>query len=101
MINVKGGSLYQWDTGRVLEISPSTGYRVDEVQVYNGTTEHAKVLSVDVIEGKYYVKIPDVFLQSDNNIEVYVVMKNGDAEITTRHKILKVIHRKKPLAPQF
>lgn len=96
MITVKGGALYQWDTGRVIEILPTTGYKVDEVQVYNGTTEYSKVLGVEVSDNKYYARIPDVFLQSDNGIDVYVVMKNGDAEITVGRINLHVISRKKP-----
>ena len=90
------GQLYQWDTGRVIEVFLVSKQKVDEIQVYNGTTDNAIVLPKWEENGRTYAEIPDVLLQSDNNIDIYVTSHSDIGENTTRHKNVKVTSRRKP-----
>ena len=38
------GQLYQWDVGRIIEVSHLATSTVSEIHVYNGTTDDAPVL---------------------------------------------------------
>lgn len=97
MITTKG-QLYQWDTGRLIEVYPVDNYKVDEIHVFNGTTKFALVLKtwVDEKNGRTYAKIPDVLLQSDNNMDIYAVMSNDLGEHTQKHINVTVLRRAKP-----
>lgn len=97
MITTKG-QLYQWDTGRLIEVYPVDNYKVDEIHVFNGTTKFAPVLEtwIDEKNGRTYAKIPDVLLQSDNNMDIYAVMSNDLGEHTQKHINVAVLRRAKP-----
>lgn len=97
MITTKG-QLYQWDTGRLIEVYPVDNYKVDEIHVFNGTTKFAPVLEtwIDEKNGRTYAKIPDVLLQSDNNMDIYAVMSNDLGEHTQKHINVTVLRRAKP-----
>ena len=73
------GTLYQWDTGRIIEAYSVANYKIDKIYVYNGTTQNAVYLDTWNEGSRTYAKIPDVLLQSNNNIDIYAV---GPKEIT-------------------
>ena len=90
------GQLYQWDCGRIIEVFPISNYKVDEIHIFNGTTDFAIVLETWVKDNKTYAKIPDVLLQSDNNVDIYAVMVNDVGKQTQQHINVSVISRVKP-----
>ena len=93
MIKLVGGDLWQWDSGRKVEIKPKAGSTVDAVHFFNGTTENAKV---GILKDDGSAEIPNVFLQSSNNVVVYSVMVNESGEQTTESVVFSVNRREKP-----
>ena len=96
MINPINGSLWQWDTGRYIEITPRNGGTVTEVHFFNGTTESAPVVEITASEYGYKAKIPNVFLQSPNNIIAYAAAVDDDGRQTVESTVLTVNKRRKP-----
>lgn len=90
------GQLYQWDTGRLIEVYPVSDYLVSEIHIYNGTTEGAVVLKTWVESGKTFAKIPDLILQSDANLDIFVIMVDNYGSHITEHKNVTVKWRAKP-----
>ena len=85
MIEIVGNELYQWDTGRVVEI---TGIEVEYVHFANKGDSKAVVMgAVDI-----HAKIPDFLLQSGKQLCVYAV-KDG---VTVESKTFYVKHRERP-----
>ncbi len=85
MIEIVGNELYQWDTGRVAQI---TGIEVEYVHFANKGDSKAVVMgAVDI-----HAKIPDFLLQSGKQLCVYAV-KDG---ITVESKTFYVKHRERP-----
>lgn len=97
MITTKG-QLYQWDIGRIIEARLLKEQSIDEIHVYNGTTDYAIILDTwtDESKTKTYAKIPDLLLQSDNNMDIYVITTNEFGKHTTKHINVPVITRAKP-----
>lgn len=96
MIKPVGGELWQWDTGRTVEVKAKPGCTVDEVHFFNGTTETALIGIVENVDGIVEANIPNVFLQSANNLVVYSVMVDPDGERTTESATFAVNKREKP-----
>lgn len=96
MIKPIGGALWQWDTGRSVEISARPGCTVDEVHFYNGTTENALVGVLHDDGEKITAQIPNLFLQSANNLVVYSIMVDDDGEQTTESLTVCVNKKPKP-----
>ena len=85
MIEIVGNELYQWDTGRVAQI---TGIEVEYVHFANMGDSHAVIMgAVDI-----HAKIPDFLLQSGKQLCVYAV-KDG---ITVESKTFYVKKRERP-----
>ena len=85
MIEIVGNELYQWDTGRVAQI---TGIEVEYVHFANKGDSKAVIMgAVDI-----HAKIPDFLLQSGKQLCVYAV-KDG---ITVESKTFYVKHRERP-----
>lgn len=96
MIKTIDGALWQWNTGRLVQIFPRPGTTVDKVTCYNGTTENAVQLKVVNDGGDITVQIPDEFLQSANNITVYSTMLDETGERTTESAMFGVNRQPKP-----
>lgn len=92
------GQLYQWDVGRTIEVHLLTGQSVDEIHIYNGTTDYALILDIwsNDNKTKTYARIPDSVLQSDNNVDIYAIIKNEYGKHTAKHINVPVITRTKP-----
>lgn len=95
MINVKNGSLYQWDINRVIEIDDSEN-TVSEVHCCREEDTESLVLPFerkgDIIEAV----IPNVFLQTAERIYVYAVSNVNDEVKTSEFKAFRVNERQKP-----
>ena len=94
---ITNGPLYQWDLDRTIEIALISGLKVDEIHAHNKTTEYALNLELWAENNKIYAKIPNSFLQSDNNIDIYAITSNEFGRHTTTHTTLSVNPRVKPI----
>lgn len=92
-----GGKIYQWDTGRVIEVYHLQNSTVSEVHVFNGTTDNALVLELQEVDGKTVAKIPDELLQFDYNLDIYAVVSDSFGKYTTEHLNTRVFSRPKPI----
>ena len=92
MINIQGGRLYQWDIGREVIIKPRT--EINEVHLAHPNDAEALVLKVNILEkGIYSASIPNILLQSPENIVIYAVNNN----VTVEKCMANVIEREKPV----
>lgn len=90
------GQLYQWDTGRIVEVYHLKSSTVSEIHVFNGTTDSALVLELSEIDGKTVAKIPDELLQHNYNMDIYAVVIDRFGKYTTEHLNTRVLSRPKP-----
>lgn len=96
VVKVIGTPLYQWESGRKVQISPHG--RLHVTAVHFSHVGDARALVVDPIEenGMITANVPNVLLQSDSNIVVYVVDVSDDRIETLRECVLGVRKRAKP-----
>lgn len=85
-IELVGGQLYQWETGRQLMIAADAS-EANAIQFANqGDTTALEIEQNFTMEdGDIYVKIPDKYLQSAKNLLVYLVY-NEASENSDEHK---------------
>lgn len=87
--------LYQWDTDRQIKIT--TDLMVDEVQFDTILSKSLIVKPrVDVKLGGVVADIPNILLQGNMEINVYVIMHTENGKHVTEHRKFEVIKRKKP-----
>lgn len=87
--------LYQWDTDRQIKIT--TDLMVDEVQFDTILSKSLLVKPrVDVELGGVVADIPNILLQGNMEVNVYVVMHTENGKHVTEHRKFEVIKRKKP-----
>lgn len=87
--------LYQWDTDRQIKIT--TDLVVDEVQFDTILSKSLLVKPrVDVELGGVVADIPNILLQGNMELNVYVVMHTENGKHVTEHRKFEVIKRKKP-----
>lgn len=90
MIKLIGEQLYQWDTGRCVEI---TSLDVNEVHFSN--CKKSDALVVEAIDGT--APIPNILLQENQSIRVYAVIKDKSGnEQTVDFCRLKITERERP-----
>ena len=97
MVTLLDGDLYQWDTGRVVQIDPNRDYVIHEVHFATKKTDFAYVAKTYTENGNTYCKIPDILLQQYYDIYCYEVRENKDGEESTSTTIFKVTKRNRPL----
>ena len=97
MVTLVDGDLYQWDTGRIVLIDPSSGYDVHEVHFTNRKMDFAYVARTYSKDGNTYCAIPNILLQQYYDIYCYEVRDNSDGEESISTTIFKVIKRNRPL----
>lgn len=97
MIEIIGGSLYQWDIGRQVKVTPKQGYDVQKLNFTTQDMTDAKVVE-DIIDHDGYItaEIPDEFFQQYKNIICYAIMINSNGEQTVEEKSFSVIKRNRP-----
>lgn len=97
MLNLKDGTLWQWDLGRKIIITVDKGSTIDRVQFYNGIEDHAREGVVEVDDqGRTLAAIPDGLLQYSNNLSVYLVTTTQFGVKTQEQITLVVNPRAKP-----
>ena len=87
-LNDGRSELWQWDTGRTLAVD------VDCSQVHFSNKVFGRSIDVDVVDG--VAGIPDILLQSDNDLNVWAFVGTADNGYTKISKTFKVNRRNKP-----
>lgn len=94
---------YQWDQGHVLEIKIPTAVTVAEIHYsQSGMDGAADAYEPDSIEtetdgtGTITAHVPNGLFESGCSIEVYVVVTDDDAYITTYQGRIRVVGRERP-----
>ena len=80
--------LWQWDTGRTLTVD------ADCSQVHFSNKVFGRSIDVDVVDG--VAIIPDVLLQTDNDLNVWAFVGTAENGYTKISKTFKVNRRNKP-----
>lgn len=90
MLSLNDGraELWQWDTGRTLSVD------ADCSQVHFSNKVFGRSIDVDVTDG--VAIIPDILLQTDNDLSVWAFVGTADNGYTKISKTFKVNRRNKP-----
>lgn len=95
-MKVIGSQLYQWESGRKLQINPLPNMRVDAVHFSNFGDTEALVVMPREENGVIVADIPNIMLQSGRNIVVYTVNVSADSVETLLDCTFAVRNRAKP-----
>lgn len=95
-MKVIGTPLFQWETGRKLQIIPLQNMRVDSVHFSNPGDLEALVVKPKEVNNMIVADIPNVLLQSGNNLVVYSVNVSSECVETLRDCVFPVRQRPKP-----
>ena len=95
MIEIIDGDLFQWDIGRKIKVTPKDDFTVDEIHFCNIKSDTALIYRV-YHDGEIVVNIPNILLQSDEDLIIYLVQIDDDFQQTFRRRIFKVHGRAKP-----
>ena len=87
-LNDGRSDLWQWDTGRTLSVD------ADCSQVHFSNKVFGRSIDVDVTDG--VAIIPDILLQTDNDLNVWAFVGTSDNGYTKISKTFKVNRRNKP-----
>ena len=87
-LNDGRSELWQWDTGRALAVD------ADCSQVHFSNKVFGRSIDVDVADG--VAIIPDILLQTDNDLNVWAFVGTADNGYTKISKTFKVNRRNKP-----
>ena len=87
-LNDGRAELWQWDTGRTLAVD------ADCSQVHFSNKVFGRSIDVDVVDGAAI--IPDILLQSDNDLNVWAFSGTAENGYTKISKTFKVNRRNKP-----
>lgn len=93
---VIGGALYQWDSGRCLEITPRKNQKVDEVHFLNPSGNSAYVVTPKEEGGKITAPIPNILLQGTELIRAFATMHTAEGEQTIFDNTFGIIPRQQP-----
>ena len=87
-LNDGRSELWQWDTGRTLAVD------ADCSQVHFSNKVFGRSIDVDVVDG--VATIPDILLQTDNDLNVWAFVGTAENGYTKISKTFKVNRRNKP-----
>lgn len=87
-LNDGRSELWQWDTGRKLTVD------ADCSQIHFSNKIFGRSIDVDVVDG--VAIIPDVLLQTDNDLNVWAFVGTAENGYTKISKVFKVNKRNKP-----
>ena len=97
MIRVVDGPLYQWESGRKIEIELPEGITINEVHFAKEDEDVALVTKPYEEDGALLADIPNIHLQTHTKIRVYLFCRDGENGRTIPGGgILTVIPRAKP-----
>lgn len=95
-IKIIGTPLYQWEQGRRLELIPLPNMRIDAVHFSNFGDTEALVVEPRKENGMIVADIPNILLQSGQNLVVYTVNVSENLVETLRDCTFSVRNRAKP-----
>lgn len=95
-ITVLDGALYQWDTGRKVQIVTGVGTSVSEVHFSDPLAANAFVVAVDAPGNEVTASVPDILLQTFGTLTVYAVVASTDGRRTKHARSFTVAGRPKP-----
>lgn len=96
MIKPIGGTLWQWDSNRFVEIVPKSDCTITAVHFSLRGHKNAAVVDYRIDNGHYYADIPNVLLQSFGNVVVYVFTQDDKGSRTTESATFNIMARQKP-----
>lgn len=96
MIKVIGGSLYQWDTGRKVSVQKRDGVSIAQVHFSHSGMQNALVTVPQEEAGEVTAEIPNILLQSAQNLTVYAVVVDSDERKTIIDRTFSVVSRPRP-----
>ena len=96
MINLIGGDLYQWDTGRIAVITTKSDIAIHEVHFTNSSMDSAYVVNTYEHEGALLCAIPNIILQVPIALICYEMTRTDSGEITVSKTSFPVRKRNKP-----
>lgn len=96
MIEVIGGKLFQWDTGRVARVIPSNGVTIHEVHFAAYGMKYAYVVETYEKDGAVLCSVPNAILQQDKRILCYEVTRTDTGEMSVSSTPLSLAPRSKP-----
>ena len=94
-IEVIDGVLNQWDSGRKIKIS-NPNEDVSKVQFYLSNEKTGLGVEPKEVDGIIIADIPNIYLQSNVGIDVYIVNISGDVKRTIAFRHLHVDERPQP-----
>lgn len=95
MIELIGGKLNQWDTGRKVKVSLD-GKNVGEVHFSTVADELALVVLPYELNGNIVANIPNILLQNKWDLCVYIVSTVEDGESTVERRKFPIASRQRP-----
>jgi hypothetical protein len=95
-VKVLGSCLYQWEIGRVIEITPPDNTLVSKVEFAHTFDKEALAVKPREENGVIVADIPNILLQSGDPIFVYLVYVDANCLETTASHVLSVVKRPKP-----
>lgn len=96
MINVINGDLFQWDIGRKVKFISKKNYTINEIHFCNSHSDNALVGKVNYEGSVVTSYIPNILLQSDKDLIVYVVTTTEDSKQTVERSVFNIHKRIKP-----
>lgn len=91
-----GTALYQWEKGRKVLVTPAPNTKVTSVQFAHHGDKEALAVAPRDEDGITVADIPNILLQSGQDIIAYVVDAGEGSVETTGHSIFRVVPRPKP-----
>jgi hypothetical protein len=95
LIELIGGKLYQWDTGRKVKVALDNK-PVSEVHFCTLGDENALVALPYEVDGNIVANIPNILLQNNGAVCVYIVSATENGERTIGKRTFAVASRAKP-----
>lgn len=95
-VKIIGTSLFQWESGRKLQVIPYKNMEITRLDFKNKGSKDALVVIPREEGGILVADIPNILLQSGKDIVVYSVNVNYDKTETIRECIISVKKRPKP-----
>ncbi len=95
-VKIIGTSLRQWESGRKIQVIPGSNMEVTRLDFANKGSTNALVVVPKTEDGLIVADIPNILLQSGQDIIVYAVNVDGSKTETINECVLTVKKRPKP-----
>lgn len=96
MVSLIGGDFYQWDTGRIIIVTPETDAEVHEVHFTTKRMDSAYVVSTYKLDETVLCSVPNIILQQERPVICYEVVRTDEGEMSISETSFNVHKRNKP-----